>query len=37
MVDLETIIALASMEYMVGLDAYGLHRGDEKNLQQLYY
>ena len=30
MVDLETIIALASMTYVVDLDAYELHRGDEK-------
>ena len=33
MIDLETIIALASMTYVVGLDVYKLHLGDEKNLQ----
>jgi hypothetical protein len=30
MVDLETIVALASMTYIVDLDAYELHQGDEK-------
>ena len=30
MIDLETIIALASMTHMVDLDAYKLHPGDEK-------
>jgi hypothetical protein len=30
MVYLETIIALASMSYIVNLDAYELHPGDEK-------
>ena len=29
-VDLETIIALASMTYIVDLDGYKLHPGDEK-------
>ena len=32
MVDLETIISLASMTYIVDLDAYVLHPGDEKVL-----
>ena len=32
MVDLETIIALASMTYIIDLDAYELHPGDEKVL-----
>jgi hypothetical protein len=30
MVDLETIIALASLKYFVDLDAYELQPGDEK-------
>ena len=30
MVDLETIIGLASMTYIVEIDAYELHLGDEK-------
>ena len=30
MVDLETIIALAFMTYIIDLDAYELHLGDEK-------
>ena len=30
MVDLEIIIALASMTYIIDLDAYKLHPGDEK-------
>ena len=30
MLDLETIIALASMTYIIDLDAYELHPGDEK-------
>ena len=30
MVDLNTIIALASMTYIVDIDAYELHLGDEK-------
>ena len=30
------IIALASMRYIVNLDAYELHPGDEKCLQQIY-
>jgi hypothetical protein len=30
MVDLEVIIALASMRYIVNLDAHELHPGDEK-------
>jgi hypothetical protein len=30
MVDLETIIAFAFMTYIVDLDAYELHPGDEK-------
>ena len=30
MVDLETIIALASMTYVIDLDAYELHLGDEQ-------
>ena len=29
-VDLETIIALASMTYIMNLDAYALHLEDEK-------
>ena len=35
MIDLETTIALASMTYVVDLDVYKLHLGDEKNLQWL--
>ena len=35
MVDLETIIALASMTYIVDLDAYELHLGDEKSSRTL--
>ena len=31
MVELETIIALATMTYIAELDAYELHLGDEKN------
>ena len=30
MIDLETIITLTSGTYVVGLDAYELHPGDEK-------
>ena len=30
MEDLETVIALASMTYIIELNAYELHRGDEK-------
>jgi hypothetical protein len=30
MVDIETIIALAFMTYIVNLNAYELHPGDEK-------
>ena len=36
MVDIETIIALAFMTYIVNLNAYELHPGDEKSFQQLY-
>jgi hypothetical protein len=32
MIDLETIMALASMKYIVDLDAYELHLGDEMSL-----
>jgi hypothetical protein len=32
MIDLETIMALASMKYIVDLDAYELHSGDEMSL-----
>ena len=35
MVDLETIIALASMTYIVDLDASELHPGDEKVFNDL--
>ena len=31
MVDFKTMIALYSMTYIVDLDAYKLHQGDEKN------
>ena len=43
MVDLETIIMLASMTYILDLDAYKLHPKDEKNFNNfinarvLYY
>jgi hypothetical protein len=36
MIDLETIIALASMPYIIDLDAYELHPGDEKVFKRLY-
>ena len=35
MVDLETIIALATMMYIVELDAYKFHRRDEKKSMTL--